>query len=146
VVPVFRVDGTLPPGIHWAEWPEIERVFGWNATRRRLLVGLQDALRLLRGAGCSTAFIDGSFVTDEEFPGDFDACWDIGGVDPKRLDPVFLDFANGRAKQKSRFLGEFFPAQLREGISGKVFLNFFQTDKRTGGTKGIVAIDLRRLP
>ena len=37
-----------------------------------------------------------------------------------------------------------FPAQLPNGTSGKTFLEFFQTDKRTGEPKGIIALDLRR--
>jgi hypothetical protein len=30
-------------------------------------------------------------------------------------------------------------------MTGKTFLEFFQTDKETGEPKGIVALDLRRL-
>ena len=66
------------------------------------------------------------------------------GVDVERLDPVFLDFSNSRARQKQRFFGEFFPADLPEGATGRTFLEFFQTDKETGDRKGILAIDLRR--
>jgi hypothetical protein len=91
-------------------------------------------------------YVDGSFVTAKPQPDDFDACWDIHGVDPNALDPVFFDFANHRAAQKARFLGEFFPAQLPEGGSGRTFLEFFQADKNSGDPKGIIALDLRRLP
>ncbi len=146
VIPSFQPDGTLPVGVHWAEWPEFEVRYGSNPVRVKQLAGLREALRLLKSAGCRTVFVDGSFVTAVAFPGDFDACWDIRGVDSRLLDPVFLDFRNGRAAQKARFLGEFFPAQAPERRSGKVFLDFFQVDKRTGGNKGIVAIDLGRLP
>jgi len=72
-------------------------------------------------------------------------CWDITNVDPEHLDPVLLDFSIRRAAQKAKFGGEFFPAQLPEGISGRTFLDFFQVDKETGARKGIVALDLRRL-
>jgi hypothetical protein len=67
------------------------------------------------------------------------------GVDPNRLDPIFLDFSNARAAQKRRFMGEFFPAEIPEGASGKTFLQFFQIDKETGKAKGIVALDLTRV-
>lgn len=107
--------------------------------------GLHESLMALHAAGCMTAYIDGSFVTSKDFPGDFDGCWDITGVDVTRLDPVLLDFDNGRAAQKARFLGELFPAQLPEGLSGRTFLEFFQVDKDTGARKGIVAVDLRSL-
>lgn len=88
-------------------------------------------------------YLDGSFVTAKQYPGDFDACWDIQGVDEEALDPVFWDFSNGRAAQKERFGGEFFPAQLPEGATGRAFVEFFQVNKVTGALKGIVAIRLR---
>jgi uncharacterized protein DUF6932 len=101
-------------------------------------------MRLLKTAGCHSVYVDGSFASTKPEPGDFDACWAIEGVDIEKLDPVFLDFSNSRVRQKNRFLGEFFPAELPEGISGKTFLEFFQTDKETGALKGILAIDLKR--
>jgi hypothetical protein len=63
-------------------------------------------------------------------------------VDEDALDPVFWDFAAGRAEQKRRFGGELFPAQLPEGATGRSFVEFFQVNKRTGMPKGIVAIRL----
>jgi hypothetical protein len=108
------------------------------------LEGLKEALRLLRVAGCRLVYLDGSFVTAKPEPGDFDACWGVSGVEVERLDPLFLDFSNSRARQKARFLGEFFPADLPEGVTGKTFLEFFQMDKEAGNPKGILVIDLRR--
>ena len=90
-------------------------------------------------------YVDGSFVTNKERPGDFDACWDVEGVDPERLDPVFLDFSDGRTAQKRRFGGEFFPAQLPKGVTGRTFLAFFQAERRTGRRKGIVAVRIEDL-
>ena len=58
---------------------------------------------------------------------------------------VFFDFSNSRAEQKTKFGGEFFPADLPEGASGKTFLEFFQTDRETGKRKGIVAMNLETL-
>ena len=145
MIPDFQADGSLPLGVHWAEWAEFQDRFGTNLHRHRLLVGLREALEMLAAAGCSAAFVDGSFVTEKEFPRDFDVCWDVRGVNPGQLDPIFLDFSNGRAAQKGRFMGEFFPAQLPEGASGKTYLEFFQADKDSGNPKGIVAIDVRRL-
>jgi hypothetical protein len=88
-------------------------------------------------------FLDGSFVTRKIHPADFDACWDVQNVDDDQLDPVFWDFSEGRAAQKRRFLGEFFPAQLPEGATGRAFIEFFQVNKLTGEPKGILAIRLR---
>jgi hypothetical protein len=96
-----------------------------------------------RRAGCRTAYINGSFVTGKPRPNDYDLCWSIDGVDPERLDPVLLDFsAQGRRAMKTKYLGDLFPAEIPEGASGKAFLDFFQTDRRTGEPKGIVAVDL----
>jgi hypothetical protein len=141
----FNEAGRLPPGIHWVAWRDLASSLGFTPRRVHLLSGLKEAIRLLKRAGCRTIYVDGSFVTKKPQPMDFDACWAIDGVDPDRLDSVFLDFSDARAAQKARFGGEFFPADLSEGMTGKTFLEFFQTDKETGAPKGIVALDLRRV-
>jgi hypothetical protein len=142
-IPAFDADsGNLPPGVHVATWDEIVAGFGWNADRTRLLDGLRRALESLAAAGCQRAYVDGSFVTNKGVPGDFDGCWEAGGVDPAALDPVLLDFRPGRAAQKTRFGGEFFIANHAATPSGTRFLDFFQRDKSTGEAKGIIAIDL----
>ena len=140
----FNDDGNLPPGVHKATWREFVARFGTTRRRRELLRGLKQALNSLWVAGCRTVYIDGSFVTAKRAPGDFDACWDLNGVDPELLDPVLLTFDSGRATQKAKYRGELFPAQMREGGSGQTYLEFFQIDRETGDPKGIVAIDLRR--
>jgi hypothetical protein len=144
VIPGFDSYGRLPPGIHSATWKQIVDRLGFTSRRKMLLDGLRDALALLRAAGCRLVYLNGSFVTGKPEPGDFDACWGIDGVDVEKLDPVFLDFSNSRARQKQRFSGEFFPADLPEGATGKTFLEFLQTDKETGNAKGILVINLRR--
>jgi hypothetical protein len=108
-----------------------------------LLAGFKQALIWLKRAGCRRVYIDGSFVTTKLQPGDIDVCWAIDGVDPDALDPVFLDFSQSRAQRKARFLCEFFPADLPEGLTGKTFVEFFQIDKNTGLPKGIVTLNLR---
>jgi hypothetical protein len=146
MIPPFDDQGRLPPGVHWADWSEFSQRYGMTAHRQVLLAGLKRAMDALRLASCTTVWVDGSFVTSKTVPGDFDACWSTVGVDPCLLDPVLLDFSNGRATQKAKFYGELFPAEAREGSAGKTFLDFFQVDKDTDEPKGIIAIDLRRLP
>jgi hypothetical protein len=145
-IPPFEEGGNLPPGIHDATWEEIVDRFGNTARREELLAGLQEALVTLRDAGCRRAYLDGSFVTAKEEPGDFDACWEVAGVDAGRLDPVLLTFADARRAQKERFGGELFPAEAAAEPHGTRFLEYFQRDKITGEPKGIVALDLETLP
>ena len=142
MIPKFTPHGLLPRGIHSATLEEVRERFGGNARREGLLTGLVEALSLLRAAGCHRVYINGSFVTAKELPNDVDVCWDIDGVNPEVLDPVFFDFGDGRAAQKARFGAEFFPAQVPEGLTGRAFLDFFQVDRQTGEPKGIIELIL----
>ena len=132
----------LPPGIHQAGLDDVEAIFATNAWRRDLFDGLVDAAGRLRSAHCPTIYLDGSYVTGKPKPRDFDACWDPTGVDRTKLDPVFLDFENGRVVQKAAFKGEFFPSSARSTDISGTFLEFFQLDRFTGKKKGIVSISL----
>lgn len=145
MIPPFDDSGSLPPGIHEADWNELESRFSDSSRRVELLAGLRLALRALRDAGCRTAYVDGGFVTAKEEPEDFDACWDAVGVDASLLDPVLLDFSDGRRGQKERFGGELFPSIASAEPAGTRFLDFFQRDRETGKPKGIVAVDLKDL-
>jgi hypothetical protein len=140
IPPFDATTGLLPEGVHEASWDEIVQRFGWNQRRRRLLDGLAEAIELLAEAGCRRLWLNGSFVTAKEEPGDFDACWDTESVDLDAIDPVLLDLSSGRAEQKRRFGGELFPNIVESG-SGLVFAEFFQND-RDIGRKGIVVIDI----
>lgn len=117
----------------------VER-FGWNPRRRQLLDGLAEAIELLAAAGCQRVWLNGSFVTTKDEPGDFDACWDPAGVDLDVLDPVLMDFSAGRAAQKARFGGELLP-NVTEGGSGLTFSEFFRNERDTG-RKGIIVLQI----
>lgn len=145
MIPGFDESGNLPPGVHEADWIEVVQRFNWTGRRRELLVGLEAALEPLREAGCSRVFVNGSFVTSKDEPGDIDVAWDPSDVDVDRLleiEPVFADFANRRAAQKAKFGCEFFPSSLSADLVGNTFLQFFQIDKDTESPKGIVALNL----
>jgi hypothetical protein len=142
VIPGFNDEGTLPEGIHYCSWTEFKLKFGYNDHRRNLLSGLHQALINLKYANCKILYIDGSFVTNKQYPNDFDACWDHEGVKLSLLDPTFLDFQNKRAKQKLKFRGEFFLAKRRNGTSNISFLEFFQLCRENGKKKGIIALNL----
>ncbi len=71
MIPEFDSRGNLPPGIHTAAWNEFKEKFGYNGHRKRLMGGMCEVLKNLRHAGCSRAYIDGSFVTGKQRPNDY---------------------------------------------------------------------------
>jgi hypothetical protein len=147
MIPEFDESGILPSGVHWAEWSEFQETFGANLTRQRMIDGLELAMTQLKAAGCRTIYIDGSFVTSKQKPGDFDACWEDNGVDIKYLEsiaPTLFNFALRRAEQKIKYKGEIFPSNYPANDSGTAYIDFFQFDTRTNTRKGIIAIDLQR--
>ena len=137
----FEVSGNLPPGIHSSTWNEVCDRFGFTRYRLILLKGLEAALRELQKAGCKKVYVDGSFATSKEIPGDYDCCWETDDVDPDLLDPILLTSDNRSAAQKTKYLGELFPISGQDG-NQRAILDFFQVDKETGQAKGIVALDL----
>ncbi len=144
MLPAFTSDGLLPPGEHVATWDEVVLRFGWNPHRQNLLGGLAAALIPLRTAGCKRLFLDGSFVTSKDLPGDYDAAWDPIGMDVRMLhllEPVFFDFSHRRAAQKAKYLGEFFPSTVAADGFGTTYYEFLQLDKNTGIVKGIVVLN-----
>jgi hypothetical protein len=145
VIPAFDENGNLPPGIHFCEWEEFNERFGINFKRRQMIDGLELAMLQLKAAGCRTIYIDGSFVTSEPSPGDFDACYDNDTVDIDYLRinaPGLLNHYD-RAGQKAKYRGEIFPSQQPIGNYGSNSFEFFQRDRK-GNVKGIIAIDLMR--
>jgi hypothetical protein len=132
----------LPPGVHDATLVEIEARFATTPHRCALFAGFEEVTQALTVAGCKTVYLDGSFVTGKPHPDDFDGCWELAGVDSRRLDPVLLRFENKREAQKRRFQGEMFIAEYPSTPSGLTFLDFFQIEKFSGRAKGIVRIRL----
>ena len=73
--------------------------------------------------------------------GRFRRLLDPDDVDLNRLDPIFFEFADGRATQKQRFGGEFFPNVI-ETESGLVLAEFVQNERDTD-RKGLVVLQLK---
>jgi hypothetical protein len=130
----------LPPGIHPASLAEVKAGFAFNPHRQKLFGGFERVTANLEAAGCWAIYLDGGFISDSPLPKDFDGCWDPTGVDPRKLDPVLLDYANDRAAQRLKYGGEMFISIMQEVASGKTFLDFFQTERTTGARKGVVLI------
>jgi hypothetical protein len=145
--------GVLPPGVHPGDWKEVEAMFGTTVWRQWLLEGLRAALAELGRAGCSVAYLDGSFVTDEHTPGDFDLCWEHSTMSTaalQALDPLFTDpahLAPPRSAQKAKYRGDVLP-NVQNGAGGPLMVEFFQIDRNAGTlfSKGIVLLDPRRVP
>jgi len=132
----------LPYGIHEATLNEIKARYAKNERRENLFSGLVNACVSLRDAGCEVVYLDGSFVSEKTYPNDFDVCWDPVNVDVNKIDPVFLDFSEGRKNQKIKYGGEFFPSSMNADGTHN-FVDFFQIDKETGEKKGLIRINLQ---
>ena len=130
----------LRPGIHECSLPEIKKKYGFNIQRLSLFQGLKEVVKILKSAGVKDIYIDGSFVSGKELPNDIDGCWmPTASMNTKKIDPVLLDFSNGRKKMKEKYGVDFFLANVIEGSSGEPFLKFFQTD-RDGNRQGVIKI------
>jgi hypothetical protein len=134
----WLTNGDLPPGVHFATWREIEARLAFNPRRQKLLAGFRRACQQLRKAGCRLVYLDGSFVTRKEHPGDFDACWDVQNVDDTKLDPLFWDFSRG-ARRRTAVSGRVLPGATagrsdRQGVSS--FLPGEQAEWRAEGDSG----------
>ncbi len=146
MLPAFDAQGYLPAGIHTAAWQDVRERLGFTERREILLDGLYRGLIALKIAGCQTAYIDGSFATSKPNPNDFDVCYEAVGLQRDRLDDVLKDFSLLRARQRAKYYGEFFPANAVADVSGRRYLDFLQLRQDSSELKGIIALDLRRLP
>ena len=142
----FQENGNLPRGIYLMTIEEFEKEFGYTPHRKKLIDGLKTGMKDLQECGCSMIFIDGSFVTKKNTPGDFDACWNTEGVDLNKLKEkheILLDFTYERKRQKEKYCGEFFPAHFAAQLDPyTTYYHFFQKDKENN-PKGIVQINLK---
>lgn len=143
MIPEFEKDGHLPAGIHLATMKEVEANFSNTIWRKELYTNLLQLVEDLKIIGCTAIYLDGSFTTKKRKPGDMDICWEDAGIDydvVEKTMPILFDFDNGRKNQQAKYKADIFPANLIEGSIGVPFLDFFQRDKSTGSSKGIVKI------
>lgn len=145
MIPEFDENGNLPPGVYFCEWEEFKERFGNSFKRERMINGLELAITQLKAAGCRIIYINGSFVTSEPSPNDFDACYDNDtvNIDYLRKNAPRLINSFDRQAQKSKYQGEFFRSDEPVGDLGLNSFEFFQRD-RMQNRKGIIAIDLVR--
>lgn len=75
MIPEFNENGELPKGIHEATLEEVEKRFCYNMSRKRIFEDFLKLLEEFKKINCKEIFIDGSFVSNTEFPNDLDICW-----------------------------------------------------------------------
>lgn len=108
-----------------------------------MIRGMEAVMIELQSAGCRTFYVNGSFVTSEPKPRDFDCCWDNDDVDIEYLKknaPLILRYYDSAA-QKAKYKGEIYQSDqaVDESTSS---IEFFQRDRGLN-KKGIIAIELR---
>ena len=144
MIPPFNKRGVLPPGKPYkASWNEVVSRFGTNSHRQVLLRGLKAALTNLKLAGATQVYLNGSFTTSRPDPADWDACWELKGLNLEKLDRILIDADFFPDRMKKKYLGDLFLHAPR--LPGGNFLSLFQRD-RDGFKKGIIVIDLETLP
>jgi hypothetical protein len=145
-IPPFDENGNLPKGTWEATIEEVRERFGAYPTRRRMQFGfLMDAIAILKEVGCTTLFLDGSYVTEKILPGDFDALVlssENGGEAITKIEEKLI-----HVPQKYR--GEFYCAEdlaydryLKKTVT---FLELFQTEWNNRSElirKGIIQIQI----
>jgi len=144
VIPAFMRDGNLPPGQHLTNWPELAERFGGNGRRDRLVEGLSRMLLDLARAGCKAVFLDGSFVSREKWPNDFDLCFDPQGMNSVLLPPELLDVGGRRAKQKAHYSGEGLSSATLFDWQGRLLVEMFGLDKERDTPKGLLVLHLEK--
>ena len=82
-LPSLNGHGLLPPGIHSGTEADLRDRFCWNAHRQQLFIQLVAFIAFIRGEfPDERIYIDGSFVTDKDFPDDVDVVLD-GTASPR---------------------------------------------------------------
>jgi hypothetical protein len=145
MIPDFDTNGNLPPGVHETTLDDIEVKFTSTLKRKEHFELLKQLIKDLKAIGCKTIYIDGSYITRKSLPNDIDICWESNGVDlntAKLIMPILWDFRNGRYAQQKKYHADIFPARCIELSSKLYFLDFFQVDKNTGESKGIIKLQI----
>lgn len=89
----FNAEGTLPEGVYEMSMEEFMRQFVYNEKRQIIFKGFLTLISDLKAIKCKAVYVDGSFVTIKEQPGDVDVCWeDDEDIDWDLLDALIIRF------------------------------------------------------
>lgn len=147
MIPSFNSNGYLPPGIHEATIDEFKDRFVYGSKRIEIFKGILRLIDDLKAVGCNAFYIDGSYVSEKQRPGDADVCWELVN-DPdyemfaKRTSPTLFMTKGKRLEQHTKYCCDVFIADAIELSSGLMFLNYFQKIKYSNELKGIIKIYL----
>lgn len=141
-IPSFDSNGNLPTGEYLVTMDDIEYSLTWSPKRKLLFSGLAKAVKNLQDAGVRRIYVDGSFTSNKDDPGDIDGCWQPNNdIDMTVLDPVFLDRDPPREKMKQKYGVDFLIDGIDEGIDGKPIKDFFELS-RDDDQKGILILEV----
>lgn len=147
VLPEFREDGWLPEGHYDTSWEEVMNRLGGSSgsARRRVACELLNWREEVKAKGVSGwLLLDGSFVSAEESPSDFDALLVIDEEARVILEDDIearglLDYSE--CKNRGFDLLYYFAATVRDypDLAG---LDLWDRDKETGKLKGVLEVRL----
>lgn len=139
MIPEFNRNGNLPSGLYKVTLEEIEKRFGTGSLQRKKLIrNLKSLIKLLsKNKSVIKRFIvDGSFVTDIEFPEDIDCILIV-----KKNFPFNSSLAKKIEKSKAIFGIEILPFIEDEPYQYKYWINYFRHD-RDKKLKGLLEVRL----
>jgi hypothetical protein len=143
MIPDLTGEGLLPRGLHGATVEEVRRRFGSGTpVRSRLMKGLEAVLRLARKVGASLLYLDGSFVTDEKEPGDWDAVL-LLPTGARIWSEEAIALAD-RPEVRKRYGGDLFTMMEEDTEVLAHYVEGVFVHDRHGRVKGLVVLSLKR--
>ena len=119
--------GALPPGDHQATWKEVTERYGFGVRRRKILRGLELVLMFLHDeVDVAEVYLNGSFTTDKERPGDVDVVVFARGEIPER----WQDRAKHEERKKKWLVDLYFSSDIKS----------FMSTTRSGQPKGFIQL------
>jgi hypothetical protein len=133
----------LPPGIYPCTLGEVKTAFAYNPKRKGLLNDLEKYIKYWnKYTNINIVYLDGSFVSSKEKPGDADVIILIPDVDLKKPDILrMLNTYTGGNKESEYFGCHGFG--VPEGLESlSVILNDFTHSRPGEFEKGILRVEL----
>ena len=147
-IPDWNEFGLLPEGIHDCDLEEIEQRLGYNAQRARLVRGLRSVIQWLTSMPpIESLIVDGSFVTDKEFPSDIDAVAMISNLTERNQRSWVRDWQPQHGPLKMQYGIDLYPTANGRGNNFSAFFQYLRPEEALargaplGLVKGILRIN-----